>query len=68
MNEKGFIDTEIIASPGFAILAAMAVGATLIGWALGPQLGIESRFPIWQVGVIIIVELAACYILVARGS
>jgi len=68
MNKKGFIETEIIASPGFVILVAMAVGATLIGWTMSPSLGIESRFPLWQVVVIILVEIVACYLMVARGS
>jgi len=69
MNKKGqIIDMEILATPGFVILVAMSVGATLIGWSMGPQMGFEARLPIWQLIVIIMVELIASYIIVLRGS
>ena len=70
MNKKAqldFLDTEILASPGFIVLVVMSVAATILGWTMGPKMGIESRFPIWQLLVIIAVELGACYVIAARG-
>ena len=68
-NKKAqIIDMEVLASPGFIILVAMAVGATLIGWSMGPKMGFETRFPIWQLIVIIMAELIASYVIVLRGS
>lgn len=70
MNKKGqgFIDTEILASPGFVILAVLAVSATLLGWIMGPKIGLEEAFPVWQLAIIIVVEIVAAYIITARMS
>jgi hypothetical protein len=68
MNRKGFVDTEILASPAFVILAVLAVSATLIGWIMGPKIGFEEAFPVWQLVVIIVVEIVAAYIITARMS
>ncbi len=59
---------EIIATPGFVILVAMAVGATIIGWMMGPQMGFEERFPVWQLLAILGVEVIACYLVVLKMS
>ena len=68
MNKRAqIVDMEIVATPGFVILAVMAVASTVLGWTMGPQFGIENRFPIWQLLVIIMVELIACYVIAARG-
>ena len=68
MNKKAqAIDMEILASPGFVILSVMAIAATVMGWSMGPKMGIAVRFPIWQLLVIIMVELIAAYVIAARG-
>jgi low affinity Fe/Cu permease len=66
MNNKA--QMEVIASPAFVVLVVMAVGATLIGWTLGPQLGFEDRFPLWQLLIIVAVEIIAAYIITLRMS
>ena len=66
-NKKAQLDMEIIASPGFVILSVLAISATILGWTLGPKMGIEQRFPVWQLLVIIAVELIASYVIAARG-
>jgi low affinity Fe/Cu permease len=66
MNNKA--QMEVIASPAFLVLVLMAVGATLIGWTLGPQLGFEDRFPLWQLLIIVAVEIIAAYIITLRMS
>ena len=60
-NKKGqAIDTEVLSSPGFAILSALAVVATFIGWYASRNM--EYHFPLWQVGIIMVVEVIICYI------
>jgi hypothetical protein len=66
MNKKAQIDPDILMSPGFVILAALAVGATVAGYFMGRKWGVPS-FPIWQLIVIIVGELIAAYIFAARG-
>ena len=67
-DKRAFVDGEVLASPGFVILVVMAVGATLLGWILGPQMGFEEKLPIWQLLLIIVVETIVCYVIVARSS
>ena len=68
MNNKAqAVDMEIIASPGFVILSVMAVAATILGWTMSSKMGMETRFPVWQLVIIIIVELIAAYVMAARG-
>jgi len=66
MNKKAFVDLEVIASPGFIILVAMAVSATLLGWKLSGSWS-ESSLPFWQVIIAIVVEVVAAYFFAARG-
>lgn len=68
MNNKGqILDMEILFSIGFIILAVMAVSATIIGWGMGRKMGYEAM-PIWQLVVILGVELMACYVFVLKMS
>ena len=68
MNKKGqIIDFEVIASAGFIILVAMAVGATLIGWKMASTMGEGVGWPLWQIVLIILIEIVACYFFAARG-
>ena len=68
MNKKGqIIDFEVVASVGFIILVAMAVGATLIGWKMASGFGDGPGWPLWQILVIILIEIVACYFFAARG-
>lgn len=67
MNNKAQLDPEILTSPGFIILAVLAISATVLGWSMGPKMGFESRFPLWQLLIIIVGELVASYVIAARG-
>jgi len=66
LNDKRgqFIDTEVISSPGFGILTALALVATFIGWFVSRNM--ENHFPLWQVGLFMIVEVVICYILAMK--
>ena len=67
MNKKAQIDFEVLTSAGFLILVAMAVGATLIGWKMAAGMGEGTGWPLWQIMIIIVIEIVACYIFAARG-
>jgi len=68
MNKKAqLIDFEVVASLGFIILVAMAVGATLIGWKMSAGFSDGPGWPMWQILIIIVIEIVACYIFAARG-
>ena len=68
MNKKAqIVDMEVIASAGFLILVAMAVGATLIGWKVAGGMGDGPGWPLWQIVLIILIEIVACYFFAARG-
>ena len=66
MNKKGFVDMEIVTSAGFVILAVFAIGATMAGYIMGKRMGFPP-FPIWQLLIIMAVELVAAYLFKARG-
>ena len=65
-NKKGFLDTEILTSTGFVLLAAFALGATLTGYIMGKRMGFPP-FPVWQLIVIMVGEVIAAYVFAARG-
>ena len=67
MNKKAQIDFEVLTSVGFIILVAMAVGATLIGWKVASGMGEGTGWPLWQILVILVIEIVACYIFASRG-
>ena len=67
MNKRGFLDIEVLASPGFIILVVMAVAATIIGWKMSSSWG-EGSWPLWQIILIIVAEVIASYVIVARAS
>lgn len=61
MNKRGqVIDGEILASPGFVVLAGLAVLATFLGWYFSRNM--EFHFPLWQVGLVMVFEIIICYI------
>ena len=66
-DKKGFVDTEILTSVGFVILAVMSVGATVIGYIMGKRMGYDT-FPVWQLILIILIEIVASYLFVDRMS
>ena len=66
-DKKGFVDTEILTSVGFVILAVMSVGATVIGYIMGQRMGYDA-FPVWQLILIILIEIVASYLFVDRMS
>ncbi len=65
-NKRGFLDTEILTSAGFVILGGGAVLATLIGFVWGKRMGWQS-LPIWQLLIILLVELGVTYFFIERG-
>lgn len=68
MNKKGFVDVEVVTSLGFIILVVMALGATIIGWKVSAGMTEDGTgWPIWQIGLIMIVEVIGCYFFAARG-
>lgn len=60
------IDMEIILSPGFIILSAIALGATALGFLMSVKSGWAS-FPLWQLILIMGGELVICYVYVAKS-
>jgi len=52
---------------GFVILACMAVGATVLGYIIGKKSDLPSM-PVWQLILIIVVEIIASYFIVQRMS
>ena len=67
MNKQAQIaDTEILTSPGFLILCGLAIGATLIGYVMGRKWDMPS-FPVWQLILILVGEVVASYVFIARG-
>ena len=67
MNNKGQVDMEILASPGFIILTVMAWGATILGWKMSMGMTEGAGWPLWQIGLILVIEAVASYIFAARG-
>jgi len=49
---------EALETPGFWILGALGVGATLVGWIVSRKAGWVA-LPLWQLIVIILVILVA---------
>lgn len=66
MNKKGFVDTEILTSPGFVILCALSVGATVLGYILSKKWDLV-QLPVWQFIILIIAEVIGSYFFAARG-
>ena len=67
LSDKGaFVDPDVFASPGFLILAALAITATIVGYIMSINMGV-ARFPIWQLLIIIGVEVVAAYFFAAQG-
>ena len=67
MNKKAqIVDMEVLMTPGFIILTVMAWAATIIGWKM--SLGMDGGgWPLWQIGLILIIELIASYVFASRG-
>ncbi len=61
-----FIDLDILYSPGFVLLALGALSATAIGyvWSKSMEAG---GFPVWQLLLIMVGELVACYYFVSKA-
>ena len=64
-DKRGFVDMEVLSSPGFVILTILAVGATLLGWIGGKSMGFDA-FPLWQILIFIPFEVAICYIVTIK--
>lgn len=67
MNKNA--QAEVLANPGFIILVVMAMGATLLGWKMSLGMVEEGGgWPLWQIILIMLVEVVACYVIVWRMS
>ena len=64
-NKKAQIDSEVITGTGFWILLVIAVSATLIGYVSSKKAG-WIAMPLWQLLIMLVVEVVACYIFAAR--
>lgn len=60
MNQKAQFESEILLSPAFAILLLLAWSATILGYIMAKKWGLAAM-PLWQMGVIMIVEVVAAY-------
>jgi len=67
MNKKGFLDTEILFSPAFFILAGLAITATVGGFIMSSKMGLES-LSIGMKIALIVGEVIACYFIVWKMS
>ena len=65
-DKKGFLDTEVLFSPGFVILFALAVTATTFGYIWSKKMDAGS-LPMWQLILTYIVEFFAAYFFASRG-
>ena len=54
------IDTEVLSSPMFVLLAFGALAATLIGYFGSIRMGMQ-QMPIWNLLIVLVVEVVACY-------
>jgi len=57
---------EILEEPGFWILGGGAVAATMIGYIMSRKMG-WIPIPIWQLGILLLVEIAAAAFFVSRS-
>ena len=64
-DKRGFLDPEVIMSPGFIALAILSVGAIVIGWFGGKSMGFDA-FPLWNILVFIPFDLAICYVITIK--
>lgn len=66
MNKKGFVDQDVLLSPGFMALAIGSTLAVVLGWKMSLNMD-SGGFPLWQIGIIIVGCLVASYVFAARG-
>jgi len=66
-DKKGFIDPEILFTPAFIILFGLGAIATVLGYFMGKQMGFAS-FPLWQLGIILLVIFGAAYFFAAKDG
>ena len=65
-SKKGQLDLEILEEPGFWILGGGAVIATIIGYIWSRKME-WIPLPLWQLILIIVVELVAAAFFASRG-
>ena len=68
MNKRAFIDTEVLTSHAFMILAGMSLAALALGYKFSGQM-FESGggWSIWQIIVLMVGSVIASYFFAARG-
>ena len=61
-----FIDPDILYSPGFVLLSLVALSATAMGylWSKSMEAG---GFPLWQLILIMVGEVIACYYFASKA-
>jgi len=64
-DKRGFIDPEVFATPAFLILVVLAISATVLGYIASKKMDMIPM-PVWQLLVIIAVEIVASYFFAAR--
>ena len=67
MNKKAQLDMDVLSEPAFWILAGFSVSATLLGYIMSKKME-WVPLPIWQLLIILIVEVVASYIITWRMS
>ncbi len=67
MNKKAqeFFDAEVLTNPYFLLLAGGSILATILGIAISKRSGIIAM-PIWQIPIVLVVEVIASYIFASR--
>ena len=65
-DKRGFVDMEVVTSIGFVILVAMSVGATILGYVMSKRMD-YTPMATWQLLVVILVEIVACYFFIERS-
>jgi len=66
MNKKGQLDLGLLEEEGFWILGGMAVAATIVGYIMSKRMEWVA-LPLWQLIVIIVVEIIAAAIFTLKG-
>ena len=65
-NKRGQLDLEILEEPGFWLLGGGAVFATILGYIMSRKME-WIPIPLWQMGILIIVELVAAAFFASRS-
>ena len=66
MNKRAQMDlSDLLENPAFIILAGGGVAMEVIGWIISKRM-FEFSFPLWQLGIMILVTIIASAIFANR--